>query len=219
MGEGGNDPGHAATRERCREARALAAGSVGSRPLRPCPRLKVDRRRSACGEDLCTEIAQNWSRALASRRQPQAANPLLPITQAVDLPDFHLDDLVLPSASSSSSKAALIKSDLLAVSSLAKSVDNKIIGSSLEEFAEDNGRLGWRVEQEIEALRAEYRDEPGASPVSPLLQRQMSEPVGTLQPFGVPSAAPRGRCGKWMLRARAYCARPAGHSRPCRSKP
>ena len=49
---------------------------------------------------------------------------------------------------------------------MAESVDQHILGTDLEDIAADTGKLGWRVEQEIELLKAGH----GSTQAEPCLQ-------------------------------------------------
>ncbi len=106
---------------------------------------------------------KNWSAMLSSRRPQQAAMPLGEATTATQPNHFALDDLVHPSTHSEADKLKKIEADLAIMASASRALDQHIAESPLEEIAADTGRLGWRADAEIEALKGHYAGSP-ASP-------------------------------------------------------
>ena len=172
---------------------------------------------------------KNWSAMLPSRRPAQAAGLLSDVTSSTRPSDFVPDDLVQPSALADGDRTKRMRDDLVVVGALAKAIDGHIEGTALEEIAADTGRLGWRADQEIEALKAHHRAlrSPSHSRTPPhgLLAQGLMEEQEEFDIFGLADLepSPGGRspstvtCGKWMPRARAYCVLSPRHAPPCRS--
>ena len=167
---------------------------------------------------------RNWSSSLPSRRPERAAQMLGPSTSNALLSEFVLSDLILPATVSDAAKRSQLRNSMERVAAIAESVDQHILGTDLEGIAADTGKLGWRVEQEIELLKVEY----GSTPTDPRLEDESRmEAVAAAaeqshrKVFGVPTdqrSDSRGVCGKRMPVAQVNCVLHAGHAPPCRSR-
>lgn len=100
---------------------------------------------------------KSWSSMLPSRRPQQAALPLGEVTAATQPNHLVLDDLVHPSMHSEADKLKKIEADLAVVASVSEVIDRHIAGSPLAEIAADAGRLGWKTDVEIKALKKSQR--------------------------------------------------------------
>ncbi|WP_419850207.1 nucleotidyl transferase AbiEii/AbiGii toxin family protein [Candidatus Poriferisocius sp.] len=103
---------------------------------------------------------KSWSAMLASRRPQQAAMPLGEVTAATQPNHLALDDLVHPSMHSEADKLKKIKADLAVMASVSRAIDQYIAGSPLEELSADAGRLEWKTDAEIAALKSDHAANP-----------------------------------------------------------
>ena len=159
---------------------------------------------------------QNFSSQLPSRRPDHAAISLNAVTIATTHHDLEFDDLVHPSLISDADKRIRIDSDLASLRLVADGIDNILSGSPLDEIANDNGKLTWRVDQMIEDLK--HRNMRHSQPINHL---PASNPVGDSSKL----VGRRKRsaqlsasvCGKIVKSTGRRCLLSSGHKGRCRS--